>query len=265
MASNWKFYPQSALVHAATLDEDVGTSSTLENVLNTRKNSRLDVDTVTGSAFRFQIDLGSGNTLTPDFFAIVNNNIYSAAAGIVGVMHSSSDTLSGTSPGGTPLYTFPIAAGAADEEGILVRTNVAGSYTKRYFWVEVTSTDATLYMGQVLLGTKVEPSIDPNWDAPIEIDIESGRIVNTTPGGVNWKTRTHGKRNGWLVNYELITSADLAIIEALWDDSAVDIPFVFTNDGGTTYYYAELVGNPQVTPVQAGLYNVTFTIGEVIA
>lgn len=265
MASNWIYYPQSPLIAASTLQADLGTSSTLNNVLNNRILSNLDVDSVSSSAFRFLIDVGSGETVTPDFLAILNNNIYSASAGILGLAFSSTDSLSGTSPGGSTLYAFTIFAPTSAQETILVKTPFLGSYSKRYWWVEVTSTDASLYMGQVLIGNKVDPAIDANWELPIEYDIESGRIVNTTRGGTVWRTRTHGVRRGWTVFYEYITTDDKDSLASLWADGQVDLPLVFTNDGGTTYYCGEIVGNPTVTPMTQGLWNVNFSITEVIA
>ena len=117
-----------------------------------------------------------------------------------------------------------------------------------------------------MLGSKVEPSVDPNWESTIEIDIESGRILTTTPDGFNHKTRQFGIKRGWQVKYQFLNDADLAILEAwLGDNDFVDTPFVFTRDGGATYYYGELIGNPIFTPVQSGLTNVEFTISEVIA
>ncbi len=264
MASNWKFYPQSPLVALATITDDVGTATGEANILNPRMFSKLEVDTVSAGRYRVQIDVGSGNTISPDFLAVVYHNLYTDTA-TVGLTYSSTDTLSGTSPAGVATDAFAPVAMASGDQPLFAEvdfTNVA----KRYWWLDLTNSSNVAYAGCVLIGNNVEPSVDPNWESPIEIDIESGRIVNSSFGGYNFKTRTHDIKRGWQVKYQFISDADLAILEAwLEDESYVDSPFVFTNNGGTNYYYGELLGNPVKTPVQAGLTNYEFTIGEVIA
>jgi hypothetical protein len=265
--ANWIYYPQSPLIEASTIVDDIGTSASETNMLNNRILSKCEVSTVTGGEYRPFIDVGSGNTITPDFIALVNHNLYQAAAGVLGLTYSTSDTLSGTSPaGGTAVGVFtPFAVGASDEP-IVVKTSWLANPTKRYWWPDFSSTDNTLYVGCLLIGNKVAPSIDPNWEQPILIDIESGRIVNTSPSGYNWKTRTAGVKRGWQVKYQFCSDANRTIIEDwITDTDYVETPFVFTMDGGTTYKYGELIGNHEFIEVQQGLTDITFSISEVIA
>ena len=264
MATNWKFYPQSPLVEAATLVADIGTSSTKDNILNNRKLSLLNVDTVTAGQYRLQIDVGSGNTIDPDFMALVNHNLYTDTA-TVGLTHSTADTVTGTAPSPVATDSFTVVTMTSAHQPIFVKTGII-VLAKRYWWLDITTSSAIAYIGQLLIGVTVNPSVDPNWESPIEIDIESGRIVNISPGGFNWKTRTHGIKQGWQVKYQFLSDADVTLFKAwLADDDFIDTPFVFTNDGGTTYYYGELMGNPQFKPVQAGLTDLEFFISEVIA
>lgn len=263
MATNWKYYIPHNELFSATLTATTGTSSTLANIQNVRRYSRMDVDTVgtyvSGSdEFMFRIDFGSGVTKTCNFVALLNHNLVTET-GKLRVYTDNADNASLTDPQfmlneeDVVAGDDPIWVEAADNER-----------TKRYFWVLFDSIAATAYCGICLLGEVLNPTPDPNWESPIEIDIESGRIINTTPAGVQWITRTSEKANGFAVRYEVITTAQKdEIADALF--AYPDNPFVFTNDGGTTYYYGRVFGNPVLTPVQAGLWNLEFTIQEAVA
>lgn len=266
MATNWIYYPAHPDLQTATLTATAGTSSTVANTVNTRILSRMDVDTlgtyVSGTdEFMYRIDFGSGNTKQIDFIYIVGHNLYQETASLR-LYYDISDNASLTSPatliGGN--------AAVSTDEPIWVETIGSVVAAKRYYWVLLDSIAATAYAGCIGIGYSVNPSVDPNWERSIEINIESGRIVNASHGGFNWKTRTHGVKRGWQVGYELISESDKdELLDWLSDADYADTPFVFTNDGGTTFYYGELIGNPILTPVQSGLYNLEFTISEVIA
>lgn len=265
MATNWIYYPPHIELFTATLTATTGTSSTLANIHEPHKNVKMDVDTVGtyvsgADEFMYRIDFGSGVTKTADFIALVNHNLYQET-GALRLYVDATDN----SALATPLQARAALSATATDEPIWVASVVAG-YTKRYWWPFFDSIAATAYCGTLLLGVTVNPTVDPSWEQPIEIDIESGRIVNMSPDGFNWKTRNHGVKYGWQVKYELLNDSDMAIMLAwLADTDFVDTPFVFTNDGGTNYYYAELIGNPQIIPQQAGLRDLMFTIAEVIA
>lgn len=262
MATNWIFYPQSSKIEASTAVDDVGSSTTRANLIDNRWLSLCQI-TVSAGQYRVQLDLGSGVALAPDFYAVVNHSLNNGVAQ-TSVVYSSTDTLSGTSPGGTPTTLGANTIGASEEP--IVVTEFTAPAAKRYWWFNISGTTTGENIGNFILGNIVEPVVDPNWESEIEIDIESGRIVNKGPGGYNWKTRTHDVKRGWQVNYELLNDADRATLEDWLSDSEyADTPFVFTTDGGTTFYYGELLGNPIITPVQQGLTNISFTISEVIA
>ena len=266
MATNWIYYPQSPLVSAATVTDDIGTATGEANILNPRLYSTLEVDTVTGGEYRLLIDVGSGNAITPDFMALLNHNLYTDS-GTVGLTYSTSDSLSGTSPaGGTAVGVFSPDTLSSGEQPTFVKTSFLANPSKRYWWLDFTTASNIASAGCLLIGNAVNPTVDPNWESMIEIDIESGRIVNSSYGGYNFKTRTHDIKRVWQVKYQFLNDSDLAILEAwLASESYCDTPFVFTNNGGTNYYYGELLGNPVFTPVQSSLTNVEFTISEVIA
>lgn len=264
MAVNWKFYPPHYELETATLTATTGTSSTLNNIKNQRPGLKMDVDTVgtyVGGAdeFMYRIDFGAGVTKGCEFIALVNHNLYQEAAQLrLYVDTTDNSGLTG------PITPVGAQAAVSTDEPIWLE-EFTGEYTKRYFWPFFDSISAAAYCGVALIGSIVEPSVDPSWETPITIDIESGRIVNVSPTGFPWKTRTHGVKNAWNVKYQLLNDADYAILSNwLTDSERVDLPFVFTNDGGTTYYYGELVGDATITPVQAGLFNVEFQIQEVL-
>lgn len=263
MATLWKFYPPHPALASATLTATTGTSSTLASSVDNRKLSLMNVDTVGtyvsgADEFMYKIDFGS--TKACDFIAIVNHSLYTTETAQLRVYVDNLDNSGLTNPI-TPLGAQSAAAG---DEPIWFEAFTA-SYTKRYFWPLLDSIAATAYAGLIIIGAKVEPTNDPNWESDIEIDIESGRIVNKGPGGYNWKTRTHGVKRGWQVHYEFLNDADRAILENwLSDSDYADTPFVFTKDGGTVFYYGELIGNPVIKEMQSGLHNIDFTISEVI-
>lgn len=265
MATNWIFYPPHIEMFTATLTATTGTSSTLANLHEPHRFVRMDVDTVGtyvsgADEFMYRIDFGSGVTKTADFIALVNHNFYSETASLR-VYVDSTDNASLTGP----LQARASVAAVSTDEPIWVETVISG-YTKRYWWPFFDSISANAYCGSLLLGVTVNPTVDPIWESLVEIDIESGRIVNTTPDGYNHKVRKHGIKYGWEVKYQFLSDADVATFKAwLAHADYVDTPFVFTDNGGTNYYYGELMGNPQFTPVQAGLTDLSFFISEVIA
>jgi len=261
MATNWKYYIPHNELFSATLTATTGTSSTLANIQNVRRYSRMDVDTVAGTGsdeFKFRVDYGAGVTKSGEFIALLNHNLYTETCNLYVYVDATDNSALAT-----PLAALNVQAATSADSPIWVEEIVTG-YTKRYWWPLFDSIAATAYCGICLLGEVLNPTPDPNWESPIEIDIESGRIINTTPAGVQWITRTSEKANGFAVRYEVITTAQKdEIVDALF--TYPDNPFVFTNDGGTTYYYGRVFGNPVLTPVQAGLWNLEFTIQEAVA
>lgn len=262
MAVNWKFYPPHYALESATLTATTGTSSTLDNIKNQRPALKMEVDSVGtyvsgADEFMFKVDFGA--TQTNSFVALVNHNLYQET-GQLRVYADAVDNPALT----TPITPLGVVSAVATDEPIWLG-EFAGTHTKRYLWPHFDSISAAAYCGTLLLGEIAEPSVDPSWESPITIDIESGRIINVSPSGFSWKTRTHGIKNGWAVKYQLLNDADYAILNNwLTDSERVDMPFVFTDDGGTTYYYGELIGEPIISRVQAGLFNVEFTIQEVL-
>ena len=221
----------------------------------------MDVDTVAGTGsdeFMFRVDYGAGVTKSGEFIALLNHNLYTETCNLYVYVDATDNAALAI-----PLAALNVRAAVSADDPIWVE-EIGTGYTKRYWWPLFDSIAATAYCGICLMGDVLNPSPDPNWDSPVEIDIESGRIVNTTPAGVDWTTRTSNKAYGFSVRYELITGAQKdEIVNALF--AYPDNPFVFTTDGGTTYYYGRLFGNPMLKPIQADLWNLEFTIREVVA
>lgn len=268
--SNVIFFPTSPLVEVATLTDVTGTSSTKTNALNNRPSSKLEVDTVAGTGsdeYKVRIDVGSGNTLNPTFIAFVNHNLYQETC-ILQLYNDTADNASLTSPwplfgGGDP---SPRSAISTDEP-IWLERQFSSPSAKRYHWILFDSIAATAYLGCLLFGIEVEPSVDPNLPITEEHD-RMGAIVNRSSGGVKWVTRNHKDIRVWDFLYELIDDTNQAKLVGLWresDGDAIDRPLIFTLDGGTTFYYGLIVGNPVVEMTEAGLWNVNFQIEEVIA
>lgn len=266
MATNWIFYPPHPELLSATFTATAGTSSSISKSIDTRIKSLMEVDTVGtyisgADEFMYRIDFGVGVTKVVDFIALVNHNLLQEAANLT-LYIDTADNASLTSAG----TVVSSQAAAAGDEPIWLEEKTASVVAKRYYWVHFDQIAATAYAGEVLIGEKVEPSVDPNWETPIEVDIESGRIVNISPGGSEFITRTHGIKRGWQVKYQFLNDADETIMRTwLEDTDFVDTPFVFTRNGGTSFHYGRLIGNPIWTPMQAGLYDLQFTIAEVIA
>lgn len=266
MATYWKYYPPHIELFTATLTATTGTSSTLANINEPHRLIRMDVDTVgtfsggDGDEFAFRIDYGAGVTMPATFIALVNHNLYQETGNLFVYIDQADN--SGLT---TPAAALGSQTAGSGDEPIWVEEIVTG-YTKRYWWVLFDEITTAGYCGACLLGSKVEPSIDPNYGSPRLVDINSGRILTNTPDGYTHKTRLHGHKYNWPVKYESISTADKTILETwLTDDDLIDTPFVFTNDGGTTFYYGELLDDISITETIAGLWNVEFSISEVIA
>lgn len=259
MASNWKFYRPVADFFAATATATVGTSANLANILEPHRTIHADIDTVTGNSFVARYDFAA--SITADCVALVEHNTYTArntpAAATLTVSHAA--TSGGIYTGVASAFTI-----VAADEPIFLET--FSSASDQYWKLDFDDVLNTLYCGFAFLGKTVETSVDPNWEQPIKVGIEEGRIVTTMPDGFNQKVREYGVKRGWQVKYQLLNDADETIMRAWLEDSdLVDLPFVFTKDGGTTFQYGELIGDPEWIPQQQGLHDLMFTISEVIA
>lgn len=259
MASNYKYYVPLPELFSVSTTATVGTSSTTDNAVEQHRLIRMDVDTVTGNAFTMRYDFSAA--VTPDCIAFVEHNFYDSRNS----PSSTVWTVSGASTSGG-IYTGEDTNTAGSGSQPIIVSEFPSPSAWQYWKIALTDTTDTAYCGFCMLGTVVEPSIDANNEQPVEYDIESGRVITVTPDGFNWKKRTHGKKSGVSIRYESITTADKDILcNGLFADDYSDFPLVFTNDGGTTYYYAELIGNPIVVQIIDGLWDVNFTLVEVIA
>lgn len=264
MATNWIFYPQDPLIESATLTTTAGTCANIANCQNNRRGSLIDI-TALGSYIsgsdEYMVKIDKGSSSLANFIALVDNNLYTDTGKMV-LYHDDNDNAGLVDPS----VSFSQQTAAATNEPIWVYDFSASPRTKRYHWLNLDTISTSAEFGCLLIGSIVEPVVDPNWELEIEIDIESGRIINKGPSGYNWKTRTHGIKRGWQVGYELLGDTDRdTLLNWITDSDYVETPFVFTPDGGTNYYYGELIGNPRIVTMQASLTNIEFTISEVIA
>lgn len=174
MATNWIYYPQAPTVESATLTVTTGTCANVANCLNNRILSKIAI-TALGTydsgadEFMFKIDKGAANT--SNFIALVNNNLY-------------------TDTGKMQLYyDLNDNAGLLDPAAVFARQSAVAANepiwlfefsdrTTRYLWLLLDSISTSATFGCMLIGAVTEPSVDPVWEAPIDIDIESGRMVN---------------------------------------------------------------------------------------
>lgn len=252
--ANWLYYPQSSLVRNSTITNLVGTLSVPYNSLNDRQHAVTKVATLSAGECSFRIDLGSGNTLAPDFIAIVNNTIYTDTANLTLLTGSTDD---GSTWDETIINAY---AFLSTDEPIYLKVFAAG-IARRYFKVKLTNASTASTWGGLLLGNKVSTTLTVNYGEPIDNDT-SGIRMNETSGGAGIGVVNYGIRRMWNVRYEYISTADKDLLLGLQTSTTGQLrPFVFTDTAGAIYY-VRLNSGIRRSEVAAGLWNVDFQLRE---
>lgn len=261
-----KFYPQHALVEAATLTDLTGASTSKENMLDYRRSHYAVITTVSAGSYWFKVDLGASNALAPTFIAFVDNNFYPLATGVDLILDSSPDAAAWT--------TIASDNHGANDTPIWVHTFAAPANARRYFRVRLGTSSANLIanihrFGCMFIGTSYEPSIDPNYDQPI-VDDSSGTTLNRASGGALFAVQRYADFAVHGIGYETLPTVDRTILENLKNYVGGSLkPFVSAidvGDGTLGYIYARIVKDSyQAVQTQSGLWAVKFNLMEEVA
>lgn len=265
MAAQFLYYTQSSITASTStvLTSLTGTATNLDFLLNYRYQSKMIVATLSGSAYAYEVDLGSGNTLQPQYFIWINHNFYTVGSLDIEVYTKTTDTAIGAYDV-SPAVTFTV--NLSTYEPIFVAGSSLSS-AKRFFKFKLITlpvANSTYCANFFLLASTdvYSPSVDPNLPRDKSFS-RNGLVVNYASGGSKFGVSKSGRRRNWSVNYSYISTADKTILENL--ESAVGgglRPFVFTDDGGTTYYYVRFDSDLQCNELASGLWDVSFRLLE---
>lgn len=229
--ANFRYYTQNSVFEASTPSDSIGTATGETNALNYQWQSKVNIATVTGAEYAIQFLLSSA-AFQPKFLVIMNHNMFDETASVT------FDAKTTDTGGGA--YDLNYALDAVASNDIYFYTWSVAAVQKTYYRVRIGSTSANLEFANIFLGSTdnvFEPSTDP--DLPRDRGwLRDGLIINQSESGSKFAVEKSDRRRVWSILYRHISTANKTVLEDLEEACGGGLkPFVFTDDGGTTYFY----------------------------
>ena len=247
----------ATLTYSATADTDYPVTNIQDRNKNTFfKDSAIGANNV-------YIDFDFGASLTADFI-FIGNYIATGANGVrYDLGHDDNDAFSS--------QDYAVANEVITSATLTNHLKTWSSEGERYWRLLFEDTDGgnltDLQIGYILIGLKFDFNHNPNF----EIGYDSGFsvTVNSSAGGSRYSQVANTTvRRTWDLEYELLQTAEKTNLETFRNNIFMNFnglsryPFVFTDDGGTTFYFARARGSLLFTPMAYQLYSTKLRFEE---